>query len=234
MHLRAWPVVCAGGNSPHHLCLSQASAKDRELEKLAEKHVREQASAASRAGDTALAAAEAFKREQSALLGQLSTAVRSGLGQAEAAAVAAKRKAVQQAGAVPTKKACFWTLASETGAEPLSEDDDEPQQQQQQQQRDAPVPAPEPQAADAREEGGADGAAGDEPAPPPLDLTQYQSVAELEALGLDVLKRELTGRGLKCGGTLGERAARLFLLTTTPFEQLDAKHKAAPQKGGRK
>ena len=226
----AWPVVCAGGTHPPHLCLSQASAKDRELEKLAEKHVREQASAASRSGDTALAAAEAFKQEQSALLGQLSTAVRSGLGQAEAAAVAAKRKAVQQAEAVPSKKACFWTLASETGAEPLSEDD-EPEQQ-----RDAPSPAlaPEPQVADARAEGDADGAAGEEHVPPPLDLAQYQSVAELEALGLDALKRELTGRGLKCGGTLGERATRLFLLKSTPFEQVDAKHKAKGAKGDRK
>jgi hypothetical protein len=214
------------------VCLSQASAKDRELEKLAEKHVREQASAASRAGDTARAAAEAFQREQTALLGQLSTAVRSGLGQAEAAAVAAKRKAVQQAEAVPTKKACFWTLASETGAEPLSEDDDEPQQQQQ---RDAPgtAPAPEPHAAeDAGPEGAAEGA--EEHVAAPLDVAHYQSAAELEALGLDVLKRELTGRGLKCGGTLGERAARLFLLKSTPLEQLDSKHKAAPPKGGRK
>ena len=36
--------------------------------------------------------------------------------------------------------------------------------------------------------------------------------AALEAHGLEVLKAELTRLGLKCGGTLAERAARLFAL----------------------
>ena len=220
------PLLCAEPLTP---CPPQASAKDRELEKLAEKHVRAQAHAAARAGDTERGAVEAFQREQAALLGQLSTAVRSGLGQAEAAAVAAKRKAVQQAEAVPAKKACFWTLASETGEEPLSEDDDEPQQQEGEE---APAAAPELQPANAPE-GVAEGAAAEEE-PGAVDLAQYQSAAELEALGLDALKRELAARGLKCGGTLGERASRLFLLTCTPFEELEAKHKAAPPKGSRR
>lgn len=39
-----------------------------------------------------------------------------------------------------------------------------------------------------------------------------KSVEELVALGLDQLKVELTARVLKCGGTLAERAARLFSL----------------------
>jgi hypothetical protein len=33
---------------------------------------------------------------------------------------------------------------------------------------------------------------------------------ELEELGMDVLKGQLTRLGLKCGGTLAERAKRLF------------------------
>ena len=37
-------------------------------------------------------------------------------------------------------------------------------------------------------------------------------VAALEALGLDTLKAELRRCGAKCGGTLAERAARLFAL----------------------
>jgi hypothetical protein len=48
----------------------------------------------------------------------------------------------------------------------------------------------------------------------------------LEAAGLDVLKRELQARGLKCGGTLAQRAERLFLLRDASLEALDAKHKA--------
>ena len=39
-----------------------------------------------------------------------------------------------------------------------------------------------------------------------------ESAAALEAHGLDVLKAELSRLGLKCGGTLAERAARLYAL----------------------
>ncbi|KAF4384575.1 hypothetical protein F8388_003882 [Cannabis sativa] len=57
----------------------------------------------------------------------------------------------------------------------------------------------------------------------PLDFDQINSAAELEALGLERLKTELQTRGLKCGGTLQERAARLFLLKSTPLEKLPKK-----------
>ena len=40
------------------------------------------------------------------------------------------------------------------------------------------------------------------------------------------MKRELRLCGLKCGGTLAQRAERLFLLKGSSFEALDAKHKA--------
>lgn len=43
-----------------------------------------------------------------------------------------------------------------------------------------------------------------------VDLDSVQSVAELECLGLDVLKAALLARGMKCGGTLKQRAERLF------------------------
>ncbi|ERN13881.1 hypothetical protein AMTR_s00021p00050080 [Amborella trichopoda] len=42
-------------------------------------------------------------------------------------------------------------------------------------------------------------------------------------LGLERLKLELQARGLKCGGTLEERAVRLFLLKTTPLDKLPKK-----------
>mmetsp|Transcript_65028 Transcript_65028/g.89368 ORF Transcript_65028/g.89368 Transcript_65028/m.89368 type:complete len:130 (-) Transcript_65028:614-1003(-) len=44
-----------------------------------------------------------------------------------------------------------------------------------------------------------------------LCIDEFETAQELEDLGLDVLKRELQRLGLKCGGTLKERADRLFL-----------------------
>jgi len=43
-----------------------------------------------------------------------------------------------------------------------------------------------------------------------LDLAPFNSVEDLRELGLDRLKAALMDRGLKCGGTLQERAERLF------------------------
>lgn len=48
--------------------------------------------------------------------------------------------------------------------------------------------------------------------PEPLDLTPFQSAVELEALGLDRLKSALMALQVKCGGSLSERATRLFSL----------------------
>ncbi|KAI6232661.1 Replication stress response regulator SDE2 [Aphelenchoides fujianensis] len=44
----------------------------------------------------------------------------------------------------------------------------------------------------------------------PIDLQAIHSAADLHALGLLHLKHALEARGLKCGGTLEERAERLF------------------------
>lgn len=57
----------------------------------------------------------------------------------------------------------------------------------------------------------------------PLNFDAFNSAAELEILGLERLKSELQARGLKCGGTLQERAARLFLLKSTPLDKLPKK-----------
>ncbi|MCP9261269.1 Splicing factor 3A subunit 3 [Dirofilaria immitis] len=43
-----------------------------------------------------------------------------------------------------------------------------------------------------------------------LDLSSFETATDLEALGLDRLKSALIALGLKCGGTLKERAERLF------------------------
>ncbi|KAL2629855.1 hypothetical protein R1flu_014541 [Riccia fluitans] len=55
----------------------------------------------------------------------------------------------------------------------------------------------------------------------PLNLDDYNSAEELEVLGLERLKEELQRIELKYGGSLRERAARLWLLKTTPLDKLD-------------
>ena len=55
----------------------------------------------------------------------------------------------------------------------------------------------------------------------PLDLSTFASAEELQSIGLDMLKAELQRHGLKAGGTLEQRAGRLFLLRSTPLEKLD-------------
>ncbi|CAN1176750.1 Replication stress response regulator SDE2, partial [Linum perenne] len=57
----------------------------------------------------------------------------------------------------------------------------------------------------------------------PLNFEEFNSPSDLEVLGLEKLKWELQERGLKCGGTIKERAARLFLLKTTPLDKLPKK-----------
>ncbi|XP_053315469.1 splicing regulator SDE2 [Spea bombifrons] len=68
----------------------------------------------------------------------------------------------------------------------------------------------------------------------PTDLLAFSSAAELEALGLEKLKQELLALGLKCGGTLQERAARLFSVRGLSKEQIDPSLFAKPTKGKRK
>ncbi|WOL15425.1 hypothetical protein Cni_G24206 [Canna indica] len=62
----------------------------------------------------------------------------------------------------------------------------------------------------------------------PFDFNKYNSAEELEALGMEVLKTMLQKHGLKCGGTLQQRASRLFLLKTTPLGKLPKKLLAKP------
>ncbi|KAK6260566.1 hypothetical protein SCA6_015040 [Theobroma cacao] len=57
----------------------------------------------------------------------------------------------------------------------------------------------------------------------PLNFDDFNSPEEMQVLGLERLKSELQARGLKCGGTLQERAARLFLLKSIPLDKLPKK-----------
>ncbi|NXA74746.1 SDE2 regulator, partial [Thryothorus ludovicianus] len=65
----------------------------------------------------------------------------------------------------------------------------------------------------------------------PIDLLAFNSAAELEALGLEKLKMGLMSLGLKCGGTLKERAARLFSVRGLSKDQIKPSLFAKPPKG---
>jgi splicing factor 3A subunit 3 len=60
----------------------------------------------------------------------------------------------------------------------------------------------------------------------PLDLKEFRGLEDLEALGMDRLKEALTALGLKCGGTLQQRAERLLSVKGVPPEKIDPKLKA--------
>mmetsp|Transcript_819 Transcript_819/g.1001 ORF Transcript_819/g.1001 Transcript_819/m.1001 type:complete len:189 (-) Transcript_819:218-784(-) len=58
-------------------------------------------------------------------------------------------------------------------------------------------------------------------APHPIDLDTIQSEDDLKPLGLERLKYALQQRGLKCGGTIEERASRLFSVKGRKREEYD-------------
>ncbi|XP_053347668.1 splicing regulator SDE2 [Clarias gariepinus] len=73
-----------------------------------------------------------------------------------------------------------------------------------------------------------------EEADAPLDLLSVSGVEELEALGLERLKAELTKKGMKCGGTLQERAARLYSVRGLGTDQINPALLAKPGKAKKK
>ena len=67
-----------------------------------------------------------------------------------------------------------------------------------------------------------------------IDLNHIKDVDDLKKFGMDTLKKELQLYGLKCGGTLDQRAERLFLLTTTKLNDLPRKCFVSKAKKSRK
>ncbi|KAL8049474.1 hypothetical protein ABFX02_06G022800 [Erythranthe guttata] len=57
-----------------------------------------------------------------------------------------------------------------------------------------------------------------------IDLDYYSTAEQLTEVGPEKLKEALAALGLKTGGTLKQRAERLFLTKDTPLESLDRKH----------
>lgn len=64
----------------------------------------------------------------------------------------------------------------------------------------------------------------------PVDLDSAGSPEDLEVLGLGRLKEALQTRGLKCGGTLKERAVRLYAARGLGPEQLEALQLTKPRR----
>ncbi|XP_044479793.1 splicing factor SF3a60 homolog [Mangifera indica] len=67
-----------------------------------------------------------------------------------------------------------------------------------------------------------------------IDLDYYSTVEELMEVGSEKLKEALAMLGLKSGGTVQQRAERLFLTKHTPLEKLDKKHFAKGSRGPEK
>ncbi|XP_031260104.1 splicing factor SF3a60 homolog isoform X1 [Pistacia vera] len=67
-----------------------------------------------------------------------------------------------------------------------------------------------------------------------IDLDYYSTVEELMEVGPEKLKEALAALGLKSGGTVQQRAERLFLTKHTPLEKLDKKHFAKGSRGPEK
>jgi hypothetical protein len=73
--------------------------------------------------------------------------------------------------------------------------------------------------------------AGSSPSTITTTTTHHTGAQQLEAnlqpnnpaATAELLKRELTRRGLKCGGTVTERAQRLFTWKDSPLEQIPKK-----------
>ena len=66
--------------------------------------------------------------------------------------------------------------------------------------------------------------------PEELPLSGFSGASELEALGLDRLKAALLFRGLKCGGSLAQRAERLWAVRGLTDAEIDPRLKADPPK----
>eukprot|EP00981_Chlorochromonas_danica_P006694 scaffold1462_cov168-Ochromonas_danica.AAC.4 len=67
-------------------------------------------------------------------------------------------------------------------------------------------------------------------APQPLRLGMFNDVTELEALGMDRLKEALEALGLKCGGTLQDRARRLWSIRGKKAEEIPSSLKSKTHK----
>ncbi|CAJ0574594.1 unnamed protein product, partial [Mesorhabditis spiculigera] len=69
---------------------------------------------------------------------------------------------------------------------------------------------------------------------PAVLLGDFADPAQLQALGLDHLRHSLEARGLKCGGSLEERAARLYSIKGLPADKYPKNIRAPKPKPAKK
>eukprot|EP00898_Chlorokybus_atmophyticus_P007587 jgi/Chlat1/782/Chrsp104S01248 len=233
----------------------QADAKDRELEKVAMEHMKQMAREQKQKADAAEKAKAVEEISMQTVTG-VAEAVESGL-QEELAQRKRKGKAASEVQEdIAVKKAKFWMMEElveedEDDDDEAEEGDDDAEGQadasdlrqsngagssgaqvKQSSASDAPSLAGTSSDEDAAAPptngvSGADACDSDAPQHEGLDLSLISSAQELEALGLEGLKQELVSRGLKGGGSLSERASRLFLLKSASIDQIDRKHLAS-------
>mmetsp|Transcript_46401 Transcript_46401/g.119742 ORF Transcript_46401/g.119742 Transcript_46401/m.119742 type:complete len:505 (-) Transcript_46401:415-1929(-) len=65
-----------------------------------------------------------------------------------------------------------------------------------------------------------------------FDFSSYASASDLEKLGMDALKTALQAHGLKCGGTLQQRAERLWAVKGKRLSEVDPKLRAKKAQAG--
>lgn len=97
-----------------------------------------------------------------------------------------------------------------------------------------PLPPPPPHSAAQKQSGGTNGVEIDQETIDKFDLGDYESVEGLESVGPHLLKAVLQKLGLKCGGTLNERATRLFSVKGLTLDQIDPSLFAGKTNGKRK
>lgn len=119
-------------------------------------------------------------------------------------------------------------LESDDGEEDSNDDgeDSDEEENQEKEEKEAEEKAPQPQIGSDSEQGERGLKRVLEPdvvsEEPLLDLMKFNNEDEMEALGADALKHALGARGMKVGGTLKERAHRLWLARGVDLEMLDA------------
>ena len=225
-------------------------AEERELEKIALKHINSRSSQIKRKFDEIEEQEkERFKVETLAQRESTEEAVAVGIrieAQRRAAEAAAKAERKREQA---RKQRALDGMYGMGGISDSDSDDDEPTMPNAD---DAPKMDPSPEKSNPpeperpetpredaeaqKEEGAGSPDTGDAAPvlPAEIVLKDHGSAEELEAFGLDRLKEELMKNGLKCGGTLAERAQRLFLLRDKTIDEIDAKYKPPVRKEKRR
>ncbi|KAK3253590.1 hypothetical protein CYMTET_37165 [Cymbomonas tetramitiformis] len=170
--------------------------------------------------------------ESSQTVAKVQNSVQSGLKEAMKAQEELKRKKAAAEGTAIAKRQRIMNTLGDISDEDMSDSDDEGVVKKMPEAaasvQDPPPASSSPKKTSVRSEDAKPANA--EGNLEPIDLSKYDTPTSLEVCGMELLKTELQKHGLKCGGSLQDRAGRLFLLKNTPLSALDGKHFAKPVK----